>query len=1166
MKIKFTKALLSNFGSSLLKLTMKFFIFLCCTVTFALGPNKGLAQNSSITIKEDITLNVKQAFKLINKQVDYKFIYRNDLLKNAPELAFEKGEIKAGVLLEKFLTPINFTYEFKNKNTIVVKRKAIVATKVAASTIVQTQVSGIITDKNGEPLPGANVVEKGTTNGTQSDFDGNFSMAVANEEAVLLISYLGFVTQEVVIGSQSNISITMKEDSESLEEVVVVGYGTQKKATLTGSAVTIRADDLASIPVSQISNSLAGRAQGVQIVNSSGFAGSNSSINIRGTNLGALYVIDDIVSDKEQFDVLDPNEVESITFLKDAATAAIYGARSAGGVVVVRTKSGKPGKVNFTYSTNYAIFSPTSPIQDYTAEQEIHHRNNQQINNGNPAPYGQDVIDWAKGVNFRDINDEIFKDANSQQHSLTLNGGSEKVTYFFSTGFNKNQGNYDNTDFTRYNLRAKVDAQITDNLKFGTNISFNRRKTNRFYWPFDGDNGEGFTLSDFYRATFNWSRLYPHYTLADGTPTTSGNPDAFPVTSGGFNPVETIKSGAYRDIIYNTFNINANLEYKIPKLEGLSLKLLGNYRQNTFNRKDFVLHNRAFSVQTVGSTGADQFRTGPLDFNQINVNNLGRSFEGISEAVSLSESYQLNAFLNYNNSFGKHNVSSLLGYEIAESKSKGLSGSADDLLSREIDQILATSSSSERRNFNGGEGSSARLSYFGRLNYNFDERYIAEFSFRSDGSYKFPKDGRFGFFPSFSGAWRVSEEKFFDVSFVSNLKLRGSFGTTGFDGTSASPDPIAPFQFQNNFRRGGSYLFDDGFGAGITTPSVIPNPNITWETHRTTNIGLDLGLFNDKLSFEVDVFKNNIENILASPILTIPGTFGSGLPSTNIAEKEIKGFELSLRYKGKLGTSASYSIGGNMGYAKDKWIKYPESDGVEDINSRIGRSDNRLVGYISKGIIRNQATIDALPAGFTQFGRAPELGRILFEDINGPDFAPGPDGIINGFDRAIISDDTKPRINYGFNGDVKWNGFSMSFLLQGVAAYDKHVRTKNTGGSGVFQIDSRPYFELWTDAYSAANPDGQYPSVVGWGRPELGHGSSTFWNRNGAYLRLKNLSFAYAFPKELLNQAGIENLSIFVNGTNLFTISGFDEHDPEQDTLDSFPIMKSYSIGLKITL
>lgn len=1119
-------------------------------------------------------ITIKEALQEIEKLTDFSFAYPNGIIKDSKRVSLNVSNESLANLLRQMSEKARLGFKRVNNVIHIVKR-----TKkdplVEEIIIVEKEISGKVTDENGEGLPGVNVLVKNTNAGTITDTDGNYKISTPDDATTLVFSYVGYLTEEVEIGTQTVINISLNPDISALSEVVIVGYGEQKKASLTSAVASVDAEEIQSIPTSQLSNSLAGRLPGVQIIQNSGLVGANSSINIRGTGVDPLYVIDNVISDKAQFDVLDPNEVETVTVLKDAAAAAIYGARASGGVIVITTKSGEPGKVVFNYSNIFTTNSLTKPLQDYSAEEEIIFMNNvathRNLASPNPdpnftPPFGNDVLDFARTIDYRTVNDEIWQSPTSQQHNLSVGGGSDKVTYFFSTGFNQAQGSYENTNFNRYNIRAKVDAKITDNVTLSTNISGNRRETDRFYWPFDGDNGEGFEVSDFYRATFNLSRLYPFYSRLDGTPSSSDDPEAVSVIQPGwgFNPAEIVNNDAYRRIIYNTFNGIINLNIDIPQVKGLSANIQGNYRQDTRNQKNFVLFNRSLLLQTVGNTGVDRFRLAPLvtDGSQDVVNNLGRSFEGIDEFFSLTESYQINGFIRYNNTFGDHSINSLLGFEQAESDFKGVNGTASELLSTSIDQILSASNSAERRTFNGGESMTGRFSYLGRLNYAYADKYIAEFSFRHDGSFKFPEGNRFGFFPSVSAAWRISEEEFFSVQTISNLKLRGSFGQTGFDGDDNRP--IAPFQFQNNFVRASSYVFEGGLRDGIGPQIATPNPNITWETHTTWNAGLDVGLFDNKLDFTFDIFRNNITDILAPPTLTVPGTFGSSLPSTNVAERKINGFEIAVNYRKKAG-DFDYSVGANMGYARDEWIAWPEAEGIADFQSRIGRPDDRNIGYLSRGIIRDQSVIEDLPENFTQFGRVPQPGEILFEDIRGPNFSEGPDGVVDENDQTILSENTAPRINYGIIGNVRWKGLSVDVFFQGVGAYDKYVSTRNTRSGGVFQ-QARPYFELWTDSWSADNPDGRYPRAENnWGQIENGHGPSTFWERNGAYIRLKNVNISYVIPKSLTTRIGIERFTVFVNGTNLFVISGFDEYDPEQEALDSYPIFKSFSGGINFS-
>jgi TonB-dependent starch-binding outer membrane protein SusC len=1142
--------------------------------TFALA-NDGKAQE---LLTRRISLDMENAsvgsvLRHIGKQASVRFMYSPQVIQSQRRLTLKVKNETLEQVLSNVLDPLNVTYKVAGDQLILStkeERKQIDGKQSSLKQLTDRSITGHVKDEKGDPLPGVSVVLKGTQIGASTGVEGNYSLTIPDSdiknELVLVFSFVGYKSQELPIGNSSIVNLDMHVSDSQLAEVVVVGYGLQKKASLTSAVVSISTDDIRNIPTSQLSNSLAGRLPGAQIIGNSGLVGANSSIKIRGASANPLYVIDNVITDKTQFDVLDPNEVETITVLKDAAAAAIYGARASGGVVLITTKKGKVGKVKLNYSNVFTTNALTRPLQTYTAEQEVIFMNNkakhlnQASASPNPnftLPFNQEALDYAKTIHLNSVNDEIWQNPGSQQHNLSASGGSENVTYFFSTGFNKAKGSYHNTNFDRFNFRAKVDAKITKHITLSTNLSGNKRATDRFYWPSDNDNGEGFTVADYYRSTFNLSKLYPFYMRPDGTPSSNKDPEAVAVVQPGwgFNPAEVVNGDGYRRILYNTFSGISSLNIEIPQVKGLSVNFQGNYRIDIRNQKDFVLLNKSYRVQTVGNNGIDLMKFKPLvlDGTQDVVNNLGRSFPGINESFNLEQQSQINGLITYVNSFGKHNINAFAGFEQAQYAAKGINGSASELLSEGIDQILSASTSTDRRTFNGSELYTARLSYLGRINYNYADKYIAEFSFRKDGSYKFAPGKRFGFFPSVSAAWTLSEEKFFHVPSVSHLKLRGSIGQTG-------SDDVAAYQYQNNFVRASSYQFASGYSNGIRPQAATPNPNITWETNTTYNAGIDLGMFKNKLDFTFDIFKNKIGDILAPPTETVPGTFGSSLPSTNGAEREIRGFEAMLSYRDKVG-AFTYTVGANVGFAKDKWISYPEASGILQFQSRIGKPNNRQTGYVSKGIIRDQATLDALPDNFTQFGRKPFMGRILYEDIKGAGFSEGPDGKVDANDVQVISDNTIPRMNYGFNGSLQWKGIGLDLLFQGVGFYDKFIA--NRGGLGVFQ-QPRPYFELWTDAWSAENPNGKYPRAEE-SYAENGNAASTFWKRNGSYLRLKNVNISYSVPSKFTGKIGIDRLSVFVNGTNLFVLSKFGETDPEQETLDSYPLFKTFSGGINFS-
>ncbi|MDN5202205.1 SusC/RagA family TonB-linked outer membrane protein [Fulvivirgaceae bacterium BMA10] len=1162
---------------------------LLCSVLFAATGNAQKVKLKDVYLSINLeNVRMQEALVEIGKKTDFNFLYDENLILDKGSISVAASNESLFELLRTISKNKDLKFKRINENIYVSERGIFqpdVKEVVEEPWVFDRDISGRVTDEEGNGLPGANVLVKDTNIGTITDTDGNYKLSIPDDATTLVFSYVGYLNEEVEIAGRSVIDLQLTPDLTTLSEVIVVGYGEQKKVSLTGSAISVDAEEIRSIPTSALSNTLAGRAPGVQIVNNSGFVGANSNINIRGAaspnGTTPLYVIDNIVQSKADFDLLDPNEVESITFLKDAATASIYGARASNGVVLVKTRSGEEGKAKFTYKNFFSTQRTTKPLPNYTAQQEIIHLNNVAIARGQPVPYGQDVLDYFANNSYS-INDELWRNPNSQQHNLTVSGGSDKLNYFMLAGFNRAKGPYDNTNFDRYNFRSKVEAKVNDNLKIGLNINGNRRVTDRFYWPFDWDNGEGFTLADFYRTTFNWSRLRPFYTRADGTPTNGSDPDGFPITFSGWNPVEMVTNGNYRRIVLNTWNGIINFDLDIPGIEGLSTQLIGNYKVNIRDQKNFVIHNRGFRFQPRDAsdpTSVNFFIPGPINFSQVNVHNVGSSFERIDLNANFGDSYQINWLMNYDRTFGAHTIAATAGFEQAESNGRSLSGSREDLLTNAVDQILVTSADRERSTFGGGEGATARQSWLGRLHYEFDSKYIAEFSFRYDGSYKFPSNSRWGFFPTGSFAWRISEENFFNVPLISNLKLRGSVGTTGNDGTN--DNRIPPFQFQNNYNVSGSYLFGDGLFTGVR-PSNPPNPFITWEKSTTYDLGLEFDLLDGKLYGEFDYFYRKNTDLLGRRNRTIPDTYGAGLTDENFAQVDVQGFEIILNYKNQIG-DIKYEIGANMGYAKNEIKITDEPDGLAPWRSIVGRSLNRYAGYISKGIIRDQATLDGLPDGFTQFGRTPQLGDLLFEDIRGQNLEGGPDGIIDANDWTWLSDNAAPRINYGISLRAQWKGLSIDALFQGVGAFDKIVRTLNTGGGtgagngssatfgngnsggGVFQITDRPYFALWTDAWSPDNQDGAYPRLGGgWAWPESGHATSSFWIRNGSYLRLKNLNVAYALPKNLISPLGIEGLSVFFTGTNLFVISEFKEHDPEQATLDSFPLMKTFTGGLSI--
>lgn len=1099
----------------------------------------------SLNLKNVSTKNILQQ---IEDNTDFYFIYDASIVDVERKASIEAIDETITDILDVLFAGSNVEYKVNNRQIALT-----VGSFTPAISQQQKSFSGKVTDTSGVPLPGVSIVIKGTTQGTITDADGNYSFPNVQADATLIFSFIGMKTQEIFVEGKTKINIKMEEETVGLEEVVAIGYGTQKKVSLTGAITNINTEEIESIPTSNLSNTLAGRAPGVMITNNSGFVGAGSDILIRGkgtsNDTSPLYVIDGILTDKTAFDVLDPNEVESVSFLKDAASSSIYGSRAANGVVLVSTRKGKIQKPIFTYKGTYTLQRTTKPLQSFTSLEELQYANDAAVTLGNPEPNTDEIFEYFQDKSY-ELADYIWQNPFSQQHNLSVNGGSENLTYYMMVGYNKARGSYHNTDYSRYNFRSNVTADINKYLKVNLNLSGNQRVGDRFYWPYD--DAESTTLQDFYRSTFNWSRLYPFYVDENGNPTTD-RINGYPVATSGWHPVELVYNAGYRKTKYRTLNGIFRVDLKIPFVKGMSTSFMANYTADDYNGKNYIKHNKSYTFKQASAT--NKYIPGPIDETKMNTHNLGSSYEGIRENISFNSSYQLNWFLNYDRKFGKHSVSGMVVYEQQGAKGKDLNGRAMDLLSSNLDQIISASQSTDTRWFDGSEWETARASWIGRMHYEFGGKYIAEFSGRYDGSYIFDKGNRWGFFPSGSLAWRISEEDFFDVKNISNLKFRGSIGTAGNDNVDA-------FQFQNNYELGDSYVFGSTLATGIAA-GTPPNPNITWEKSVNYDAGIDFGLFNNKLSGEFDYFYRYTYDILAERIRVIPATYGAELSSENYAKMNVRGLEFSLNYTNKIG-ELKYSIGGNIGWAKDKVQYIDEAEGIQEWRSSIGHPVDRIYGYQDYGIIRDQSTLDALPSGFTQFGRAPVLGAILFKDVRGEGRTDGADGKIDENDEMYLSDNAIPRINYGINLEGEWKGFSISLLFQGVGAYDKIVKTLNNSDGGVFQVGSRPYFELWVDHWSPDNTDAKYPRAADWGKQEFGYAPASFWIRNGAYLRLKNMNVAYTVPKRWTDKLLIGKLQVFFNGTNLFCISGFKETDPEQYALDSYPIMKSFTCGLNI--
>ncbi len=1032
---------------------------------------------------------------------------------------------------------------------------------------------GIVTDSANTPIAGVSVKET-AGGGVITDAAGKFSLHLKRSSSSVDVNHVGYQSQTVNVTAGRFVTIALKPTQDALSEVVVVGYGTQKKANLTGAVSTVNMGKLTDIPVANLSNALAGRAPGVNVTNTSGLAGASSSVRIRGSFGDPLYVIDGILRDKAAFDALDPNEIDQMSMLKDAATASIYGSRAGNGVVLVTTKRGSAQKPVFNLQSSYTTASPTKTLLSNltTATDELIYQNRVAEFNGASIPNGQREFDYFKTRNYN-VNDWIWRSPQTQKYMLSVNGGSERVMYYSMLSYTGEKGSYINLDYKKFNLRSNVTAKITDDIKLDLNLSAAQQNPDRFYWPFTGD--DDYNVGDFYRVTFNWPKLYPFYLEADGTP--ANHITKYPVQTPmgswqAWNVIDQAVGNRYIKTRNRQLNTIATLDIKLNKfIPGLAAKFMANYEADDYLRKWFLTYQTNY-VFIQADPGGNRFIPGPPDPNQTNTFTFSQNSPFLQYSVSTGWSYQIDGYLTYNRSFSKHTIDALVVWEQAQNRTTNALAKGSSPIAP-IDQMFVYSSDATNRYGTGSEIIGARQSWIGRLNYNYDSRYIAEFSFRYDGNTLFPPGKRWGFFPSASLGWRISQEPFFrqSVRWMDELKLRASYGTTGND-LDVNNNKISPFSYRNSYRNAGTYVFGNNLYTTIG-PNATPNPSLTWATIANANIGIDFATLHNKLSGKLDVFVNKMTHILGARTVTLPDNYGQSLAPENYAARSFRGGELALEWKdnaahGKI----SYAVFGNMGYAVDRWDILDQGPdylpgGAQYFRSAIGHPGNRIFGYKALGIIRTQQQLDGLvQKGFKQFGRTPYLGALLFEDIRGDGYHPGADGKVDVNDVQLLSNNGSPRINFGFGFNVAWNGFSVDALFQGVSAYDRMISNLDGPGMRQWGGNFRTYYPIWAgDVWTTENPNGKYPRVVGQNWAEAGGDASSFWIRNGAYLRLRNVNIAYNLPAKWIAHLKILQAQLFMNGTNLLTFSKMKEfQDPEQDNYDSYPVMKTFTVGLNV--
>jgi len=1138
---------------------------ICIMQSFAL---ESYTQNSKISLSVK-QMRLEDILMQIESDTRYRFAYnKTDIdVNRVYTVNIQQAEIKD--VLNQLFSDSNITYSVIDDRQVVLSRPGGSLNVIAQS----FTVSGKITDSSGSPLPGVSVVIKGTPVGVITDAQGNFSLLNVPSDAILVFSFVGMKSQEVAVAGKKNIHVTMEEETFGIEEVVAIGYGMQKKATLTGATASVQAEALIEMPNPSLAQKLEGRASGVRVSQGSSITGASAKIRIRGSSQDPLYVIDDVVMEKEAFDDLTAEEVESINFMKDAATSSVYGARAANGVVVVKTKRGRFNqKAQFNYNGSAMVqYFPLSVKDfDFSFDKVLYMYEAKTTGGFHDSGLTDQEKSWLAANpdfnGFGNIREWLWHNPKGQQHSISASGGSDNISYFASLGYERDQPGFKNGEFSRYNFRSSLTAKITPTVTLEWISDGYIKESNRPFFMWQGGEGLDESASGLY-AQFDYPSDQVYAVMVDkeagtgriATLADRGKP-GFSYVSYAYAMLEG-DDGGYRRNTWRNFNNKVRLTWDLSSItRGLKASVLGNYSVNSRFFKEFSQYYDIWTPALVDPSNRFVYTTdlSKWGFQHASVN---QGLPALTQKHWNGTAYQYNFFLNYDRSFGLHNLSGLLLYEAAGSYDYYDYGQRNDMRIEGVDQLYNFSGNSENTTYGGNENHYARSSYVGRFSYNYDEKYLFQFSWRNDASSLFPQNSRWGFFPSVSAGWRIDKEDFFNVKWISELKPRFSYGTSGSEVDNATGDPIGGWQFRDKYELTGGWEFGSGKRPGLQT-GVMPNPHVTWAKTSEYNVGIDLGLFENKLTGSVDYFYRKNTDKLGTRNQQFPSTWGASLPAVNYASDEVRGVDLSLGYQNKVG-QLSYRISANASYAKDKVLILDENPEIQGTwRSQIGKPASIIWGYHSLGVIKDQATLDALPDDFTQFGRTPEIGDLLLKDIRGVGYSESADGKVDGYDNDILSKNGSPRIVYGFTLGGTIKGFSLDAHFSGVGAFDKYYG--QAWGAGSISRNAQVLMERW---HPTLNPDGWAPAYRDnyWDMPERGHGPTSTFLFNASYLRLKNLVLGYDLPGKWINATTINGFRVYISATDLFVLSKWFFGDPETASASSYPRMKTLSCGVNVT-
>lgn len=1042
-----------------------------------------------------------------------------------------------------------------------------------ATVLAQNVVHGTVRDTGGQPLAGVTVLVSGTTNGTTTDLDGNYSISV-EKGATLEYTCLGLSTVKYTCTGAARNDVVMTEDALFLDDVVVVGYGTQKKSSLTSAVSAIKGEELLKAPATNVSQVLAGRLPGISSVQESGEPGlDQASLRIRGSVYGVSYVVDGFPVDN--INDINPADIESVSVLKDGASAAVYGLQAAGGVLIITTKKGEKGTTKLTYNGSFgasvnanfpqfmngpqfAYYYNVAQMMDQLANGEIAssadyvpyftQENIAAMTNGDPAD-GWDNVDYIN---------RVFGTGFTHKHSITIQGGNDNARHFTSVGIMSQKGNIERFTYDRYNIRSNVEGKFAKNFDYQVGVSGVLGNRNTPAFLSGGSDSDGGTEAGWFSISRQTIQMHPYLPEKyNGLWTGAVQNNQSMLVS----PLAAIYDSGSKYTRGAEFSANAAVTYHAPFLKGLFIKAAGSFTYSTSYNKNLSTPYQ-MSQMYKDSDGSWKWTTrNDNPHVSDNVINLG-------EGSTYSQQTVGQASVEYANSFGKNNIDAMVLGEVRQYKGNGLSAYIKNLPFASLPEL---SNGIPTNDPVGGWSSASRSAGFVfRAKYDYAEKYLAEFTGRYDGSYKFSgmSNARWGFFPSVSLGWRMSKEDFMSgASWLDDLKLRASFGLLG-------NDSVSEYMFLSTYSKYANVALGQKGGSTTVNPayytSGVPNTDLTWEKTQSWNVGFDATLWKGLLGIEIDGFYNYTYDMLTYQSSGFPSSMGGYYPTwVNNNAIDAKGVDVMLSHRNHVGSGKKpfyYDITASLTYSKTRWLKYNDEPNIVDYRKRVGTTYGSILCWKADGLFQSEEDIDNSP----WYSSRPNVGDIKYVDING-------DGKIDEDDKGYFGRSNRPQLTYGLNLNLAWNGFDFNAQFTGGALFDVSMTgtyyngyDDNTIWTQTFKEGGNSPLFLVQNAYSEYNPGGTFPRLT---LSTTSHGgdnglSSTFWIRNGAYVRLKTIQLGYTLPDCVKKATGI-GIRIFFEGQNIFTISGLPEGiDPESPGVNNgyYPQQRLLMGGITLTL